>query len=137
MTSGYWMSSTALIQTWKTVDWLIDRSNSDVYLLPVRERTVEHFQNIQSQLTPETMLSFWMTKIFDKTPAGGWVGEPVFESIIPFLIQQPEDNQYAPWQRDLMIPFNNLVGNNYPYRWHERLRGMVSLIMASPYFMQR
>lgn len=137
MTSGYWMSSTALIQTWKTVDWLIDRNNSDVYLLPVRERTVEHFQNIQSQLTPETMLSFWMTKIFDKTPAGGWVGDPVFESIIPFLIQQPEDNQYAPWQRDLMIPFNNLEGNNYPYRWHERLRGMVSLIMASPYFMQR
>lgn len=135
--SSYWMSSTALIQTWKTVDWLADRNNSGNYLMPIRVRTLEHFQNIQNQLTPENMLSFWMTKIFDHTPIGGWVGDSVFESIIPFIIQQPENGSYPPWQRSLTIPYEDLEDNSWPYRWHERLRGMVSLILASPYFMQR
>ncbi len=137
MHSGFWMSSTALIQTWKTVDWLADRNNSSVYLMPIRERTVTEFQSNQGQLTPENMLAFWMTKIFDTTPVGGWIGDPVFESIIPFLTQQPENTSFPPWQRALTIPFDDLVGNDYPYRWHERLRGMVSLVLASPYFMQR
>lgn len=137
MKSSYWMSSTALIQTWKTVDWIIDEENSGLYITPVRVRTVEEFENNPSDLTPENMLAFWMTKIFDHTPAGGWVGDPVFESIIPFLVQQPDNQSYPPWQRSLTIPFDDLVGNDWPYRWHERLRGMVSLILASPYFMQR
>ena len=137
MKSSYWMSSTALIQTWKTVDWIIDRENSGVYITPVKERTVAAFQNTQAALTPENMLAFWMTQIFDHTPSGGWIGDPVFESIIPFLIQQPENDSYPPWQRSLTIPFDDLVDNDWPYRWHERLRGMVSLVLASPYFMQR
>ena len=137
MQSSYWMSSTALIQTWKTVDWMMDQSNSDIYITPLRVDTVAEFQNHQSDLTPENMLDFWMTKLFDHTPTGGWIGDPVFESIIPFLVQQPENDSYPPWQRSLTIPFDDLVDNDWPYRWHERLRGMVSLILASPYFMQR
>ena len=135
--SGYWMSSTALIQTWKTMDWLIDRNNSGTYLCPIRVETLAEFQNQQANLTPENMLEFWMTKIFDHTPTGGWSGDPVFESIIPFLNQQPSDGSYPPWQRNLTIPFDDLEDNNWPYRWHERLRGMISLVLASPYFMQR
>ncbi|MCB1581894.1 MAG: DUF1800 family protein, partial [Xanthomonadales bacterium] len=135
--SSYWMSSTALIQTWKTVDWLADRSNSGNYLLPIRVRTLEHFQGIQNQLTPENMLDFWMSKIFDYSPTGGWIGDPVFEAIIPFLVQQPSNGSYPPWQRSLTIPYSDLEENSWPYRWHDRLRGMVSLILASPYFMQR
>ncbi|MGJ8664518.1 MAG: DUF1800 domain-containing protein [Marinicella sp.] len=136
--SNYWMSSTALIQTWKTVDWMIDeRDSSDEYRFPIRVRTVNEFQSIQSQLTPENMLSFWMTEIFDTTPSGGWIGDTVFESIIGFLVQQPEDGSFPPWHRSLTIPFEDLEENSWPYRWHERLRGMVSLILASPYFMQR
>jgi len=137
MNSGYWMSSTALIQTWKTVDWIIDRENSGNFITPIRDRTVLQFENMQSQLTPENVLAFWMSEIFDMTPTGGWMGDVVFESIIPFITQQPENASYPPWQRNLTIPFNDLIGNSYPYRWHERLRGMVSLILASPYFMQR
>ncbi len=135
--SSYWMSSTALIQTWKTMDWLIDRNNSGLYITPTRVITVNQFQNIQNELTPENMLAFWMTKLLDHTPIAGWVGDPVFESIIPFIVQQPSDDSYPPWQRSLTIPFDDLEDNSYPYRWHERLRGMVSLILASPYFMQR
>lgn len=138
MHSSYWMSSTALIQTWKTVDWVMDERNSDeIYITPLRERTVAEFENNQAELTPENMLSFWMSEIFDHTPVGGWIGDAVFESIIPFLIQQPDDGSYPPWQRSLTIPFDDLLENSYPYRWHERLRGMVSLVLASPYFMQR
>jgi hypothetical protein len=137
ITSGYWMNSTALIQTWKTCDWLLDRNDGGVYLCPIRVETLAEFQNQQANLTPENILDFWMTKIFDHTPSGGWIGDPVFESIITFLNQQPSDGSYPPWQRSLTIPFDDLEDNNWPYRWHERLRGMVSLVLASPYFMQR
>jgi len=137
MKSSYWMSSTALIQTWKTVDWIIDEENSGLYITPLLVRTVAEFENTPTELTPENMLIFWMTEIFDHVPTGGWVGDQVFESIIPFLVQQPENSSYPPWQRTLTIPFDDLVENDWPYRWHERLRGMVSLILASPYFMQR
>lgn len=135
--SAYWMSSTALVQSWKTVDWVVDQNNSGNYLMPIRVRTLEHFQSMQNQMTPENLLAFWMTKIFDHTPNGGWIGDSVFEAIIPFIIQQPSDTSYPPWQRSLTIPYEDLEENNWPYRWHERLRGMVSLILASPYFMQR
>ncbi len=135
--SSYWMSSTALIQTWKTVDWLLDRNNSGNYLLPVREKTVQWFQVNPNNMTPENLLSFWMRNIFDKNPPGGWIGDPIFEQILQFLVQQPSDGSLPPWQRNIPIPLDDLEDNAWPYRWHERLRGTVSLILASPYFMQR
>ena len=119
------------------MDWLVDRNASSDPLIPARIRTVAHFQGMPDQMTPENMLAFWMTKIFDHTPSGGWIGDPVFESILPFLLQQPEDNSFPPWFRSLTIPMDDMQDNAWPYRWHERLRGMVSLILASPYFMQR
>ncbi len=137
--SSYWMSSTALIQTWKTVDWLIDRNyNSGTYLSPVRQQTVTYFTANPGTMTPENLLSWWMTKIFNLAPAGGWVGDPVFEDILEFLTQRPPDNLSFPsWPRGKAVIVSDLTDNTWPYRWHERLRGTVSLILASPYFMQR
>lgn len=136
--SDYWMSSTALIQTWKTVDWLIDRSNSGNYLSPVRDSTVNYFTANPGTMTPENLLSWWMVKIFNIAPIGGWVGDPVFEEILKFLIQRPPGEPSLPsWPRNKAIYVPDLADNTWPYRWHERLRGTVSLILASPYFMQR
>jgi len=135
--SSYWMSSTALIQTWKTVDWLMDRSNSGNYITPTRVRTLAYFQNKQDEMSPEGVVNFWMKKIFDTRPSGGWYGDPVFEAAVEFLRQRPEDGSYPSWPADKAFPFEDLEENSWPYRWHERLRGTISLLLASPYFMQR
>ncbi|WP_154222149.1 DUF1800 domain-containing protein [Marinicella rhabdoformis] len=137
MHSSYWMSSTALVQTWKTVDWLMDRSNSGIYLTPLRVDTLAYFQGRPNDLTPQGLVAFWMSKIFDVNPPGGWLGDPVFESAVTFLRQRPESPNYPSWPADKAFSIEALEENNYPYYWHERLRGTVSLILASPYFMQR
>ena len=137
MHSGYWMSSTALIQTWKTVDWLIDRSNSGVYLSPLRERTLFYFEDRQDSLSPEGVVIYWMNRIFNKSNSFDWSGDSVFESAVEFFRQRPEDSTYPSWPADKAFPIEDLEENNWPYYWHERLRGTVSLILASPYFMQR
>ncbi len=137
MKSSYWMSSTALIQTWKTVDWLMDRSNGGVYLTPNRSRMLSYFQNRQDELSPEGIVNFWMWKIFDTRPVGDWYGDPVFEEAVNFFRQRPENNSFPSWPADKAVPFEELEENNWPYYWHERLRGTISLILASPYFMQR
>lgn len=136
--SSYWMSSTALIQTWKTVDWVIDRNNSGNYLAPIRQVTVANYNSNPDDMTPENVVDWWMTRIFNTSPPGGWIGDPVLEEIVKFLTQQPPDQtSYPSWPRDLAIPMDDLEDNAWPYRWHERLRGTISLILASPYFMQR
>ncbi len=138
--SGFWTSSTALIKTWRTVDWLLDRhatSSTNNPLLPVFPTTEAAFQSNPSSLTPENLVDFWMNKVFDYTPAGGWAGDPIFEKIIEFIIQQPSDNSFPPWHRSVPIPLDDMADNDWPYRWHERLRGAISLIFCSPYFMQR
>jgi uncharacterized protein (DUF1800 family) len=135
--SNFWMSSTALIQTWKTVDWIMDETESDENITPLRVNTLAHFQNIQDQLTPQNLVAFWMTRIFNLTPPGGWLGDPVFEAAVTFLRQSPSQGSFPRWPADKSFPYADLQSNSYPYYWHERLRGTVSLILASPYFMQR
>jgi len=135
--SSYWMSSTALIQTWKTVDWLMDRNNSGNYITPLRARTLNYFLDKQDELSPEGVVNFWMIKVFNAQPSGGWSGDPIFEQVVDFLRQQPEDGSFPSWPADKAFPYEDLEDNNYPYYWHDRLRGAVSLMLASPYFMQR
>ncbi len=138
MKSSYWMSSTALIQTWKTVDWLMDRNNSGVYITPLRARTLSYFQSRQDEMSPQGLVNYWMIKIFDTRPSGGWYGDPVFEAAVEFLRQRPpEDDTFPSWPAGKAFPYEDLEDNSWPYRWHERLRGTISLILASPYFMQR
>lgn len=139
--SAFWMNSTALVQTWKTVDWLIDHDssgNTPDPLLPILPYVIQHFQNLpQTQLLPDNILSFWMSRIFDQTPTGGWTGDPVFESIMTFFLSRPSDLAYPQWPRSNFIEKDQLFENKWPYYWGTRLRGAVKLMIASPYFMQR
>lgn len=136
--SDFWLNSTALVHTWKTVDWLIDHDSSSNPLLPIVPYAVQHFQGLPaSELTPDNLLNYWMSRIFDQSPIGGWAGDSVFESIMQFFLTRPEDQSYPQWPRSNNIPMEDLANNNWPYYWHERLRGAVKLMLASPYFMQR
>ena len=85
------------------------------------------------------------------TPNGGWVGgigtfylnEPTTlgRACMQFITQQgflpPEEEDAPPFPADQPIPRDELRDDNFPNRWHRRLRGMVKLILWSPNFMQR
>ncbi|GAA4819301.1 hypothetical protein GCM10011365_10100 [Marinicella pacifica] len=136
--SSFWLNSTALVHTWKTVDWLIDHDASSSPLLPIVPYVVQHFQGLPAtELTPDNMVSYWMSRLFDQTPTNGWLGDPVYESIITFILTRPQDPRYPQWHRSNYIDMSMLANNEWPYYWGERLRGAVKLMIASPYFMQR
>jgi hypothetical protein len=57
-----------------------------------------------------------------------------------FITQQgfPLGEEDAPaYPADQRIPRDELRNNDWPNRWHDRLRGMVKVILWSPNFMQR
>ncbi len=139
--SAFWLNSTALVQTWKTVDWLIDHDSSGTTpdpLVPILPYVIQHFQPLpQAQVLPDNVLSYWMSRIFDQTPSGGWVGDQVYESIMTFFLSRPSDPSYPQWFRQNYIPKDDLFENKWPYYWGTRLRGAVKLMITSPYFMQR
>ena len=143
-----WMGSTTLVQNWRTVDWLLDENNDDDAdrVMRVVDTTLANFPG---NPTPRELVAFWCNWILGFTPDDGWVGD-VFTSYVSeptalgracmqFITQQgfggEEDSQ--PYPADQPIPRNELRNDDWPNRWHRRLRGMVKLILWSPNFMQR
>jgi uncharacterized protein (DUF1800 family) len=143
-----WMGSNTLVQNWRTVDWLLDENdnNDDTRVMRVVDATLANFPN---DPTPRELVAFWCGRILGFTPSGGWVGgagtaytaEPTTlgRACMQFITQDfPEPQQDAPfYPADDPIPRDELRENDWPNRWHRRLRGMVKLILWSPNFMQR
>jgi len=143
-----WMGSTTLVQNWRTVDWLLDENNDDDAdrVMRVVDTTLANFPG---NPTARELVAFWCNWILGFTPDGGWVGdvgtfyasEPTAlgRACMQFITQQgfggEEDSQ--PYPADQPIPRNELRDDDWPNRWHRRLRGMVKLILWSPNFMQR
>ena len=144
-----WMGSTTLVQNWRTVDWLLDENDDDDEnrVMRVVDATLANFPG---NPTPRELVAFWCRRILGFTPNGGWVGgvgtfyanEPTVlgEACMQFITQQgfPLGEEDAPfYPADQQIPRDELRGDDWPNRWHRRLRGMVKLILWSPNFMQR
>ena len=144
-----WMGSTTLVQNWRTVDWLLDENNDDDAnrVMRVVDTTLANFPG---NPTPRELVAFWCRRVLGFTPNGGWVGgigtfyanEPTAlgRACMQFITQQgfPLDEEDAPfYPADQQIPRDELRDDDWPNRWHRRLRGMVKLILWSPNFMQR
>ena len=144
-----WMGSTTLVQNWRTVDWLLDENNDDDAnrVMRVVDTTLANFPG---NPTPRELVAFWCRRMLGFTPSGGWVGsaftgypnEPTAlgRACMQFITQQGfgVDGGDAPsYPADQPIPRNELRDDDWPNRWHRRLRGMVKLILWSPNFMQR
>ena len=144
-----WMGSTTLVQNWRTVDWLLDENSGDDAnrVMRVVDTTLGNFSD---NPTPRELVAFWCRRVLGFTPNGGWVGpvgtfytnEPTAlgRTCMQFITQQGfgvDGNDAPPWPADQPIPRNELRDDDYPYRWHRRLRGMIKLILWSPNFMQR
>lgn len=143
-----WMGSTTLVQSWRTVDWLVDENNNDDdrRVMRVVDITLENFPG---NPTPRELVAFWCDWALGFTPEGGWVGpigtfytnEPTAlgRACMQFITQQgydggPDTEFFGPEEE---IPRDELRDDPNPHRWHRRLRGLVQLILWSPNFMQR
>ncbi|MFW5816183.1 MAG: DUF1800 family protein, partial [Wenzhouxiangella sp.] len=143
-----WLGSSTLVQNWRTVDWLVDENHNDQGSRVMRliDTTLANFAG---DPTPRELVAFWCHWILGFTPNGGWVGptgteydkEPTAlgRALMQFITQQgfEGNNDGSEFPPDEGIPRDELQNDRWPERWHERLRGMVQLILWSPNFMQR
>lgn len=131
-----WQGSTSLIQSWRTVDWLIDRRAGETdALMPVLQTTLSGLgQPGAGNHSPDNLANFWIDRIL------GYVPADLFDHAANFMAQ-PSDNNSAPWPRTLAI--GALAGSDGidtdkgPHHWFPKLRAMIGLILSSPYAMQR
>ncbi len=144
----HWEGSTSLVHMWRTVDWLIDENASDNdRLLRVINITLE---NLSGNPTPRQIVEFWCNWMMGFSPQGGWAGGPgtlfsnapteLGKACMQFFTQQgfPVGEEDASiWPADQQIARAELGVDDWPYYWHRRLRGLITLISWSPNFMQR
>ncbi len=133
----FWEGGASLINTWRTLDWLVDEnvSNDDPDLMPVTD--IMEAANL-SEYTPNTIAEFWLKYILKWEPAGGWAGTQLHATLSAFMSTPwDSDTNGSFWNPDFPIPIEDLVRNSWPNYWNERVRGLVKLIFATPEFMQR
>ncbi len=131
---SFWEGGGSLINTWRTLDWLIDENvgGNDPDLIPITETTVAGL----TTHTANSLAEFWLKQILKWQPAGGWAGTELHSILSEFMSTRPDsDEDPSLWPSD--YPIEDIQSNSWPYYWNERLRGMVKLILATPEFMQR
>ena len=131
-----WQGSTSLIQSWRAVDWLLNRHTSSRAsrppLLPVLQTTLNNLPNRDSH-TPNQLAAFWTQRILGYQPAD-------LIAVMADFMAQPSQPGNPPWPLDFPIGTADTDGidsDTWPHYWHSRLRTMVGLILASPYAMLR
>jgi uncharacterized protein (DUF1800 family) len=131
-----WQGSTSLIQSWRAVDWLIDRrADQPDALLPILQTTFSGLgQPVAGNHTPDNLADFWVNRIL------GYVPADLFELMANFMAQ-PSNNNLPPWPRNQPIgnqpDSDGINTDSGPHYWFSRLRAMIGLILSSPYAMQR
>ena len=145
----HWQGTNGLVQAWRTIDWLIDRnqSNDATRVMRIIDYTLRHFPG---DPTAREVVEFWCDWIMGFTPAGGWTGPAgtlisqaptsLGRGALQFFTQSGYGSagDRGLWPADEeRIPRANLRQDAWPYDWNSRLRGLVSLILWSPNFMLR
>lgn len=146
----FWQGTSGLVWSWRAISWLADRDHDNpTRVMRILDITLE---NISGDPTAREVVEFWCDWIMGFSPAGGWSGpEGTLISQAPTSLGRAalqfftQNYAAAPgieirsfWPADeLRIPRADLSTENYNYYWHDRLRGLVELILWSPNFMQR
>ncbi len=144
-----WESSNTLVRIWRAMDWLSDRDAGDASLRVMRIVDLT-YANLQGDPTARQIVEFWMEWILGFAPDGGWTGPPgtlisnaptvLGQAALRFFTQTYAEGtpDRTPWGADEpAIARGALDVNTGGYDWNVRLRGLVSLILWSPNFMQR
>ncbi len=142
--NDYWENPVTFIKAWRTIDWMCDHyenltdANGNSYreyeVLPVVETTLQNLP--PADHTPSKITAFWLKRLLQYEPAGGWNGHPLHNKLLWFMTHRPDsDVDPSVWPADFPIP--DISSDSSPHFWHERIRGLVKLIVASPEFMVR
>jgi uncharacterized protein (DUF1800 family) len=130
----YWTGGTILINVMRFFDWMLDENTYDPdRIVPMMDITLNASAADLPSHSPNDLTSFWMKLIFGYEPNGGWQGTELHTKLRNFMRQNSIDPQQ--WPAD--EPLIDIHENNYPYYFHERLRGLVKLLLSSPEFLYR
>lgn len=144
----HWQGSQSLVQCWRTIDYLVDRDWDEDPNRVMRIVDIT-LSSTPANPTPRWLVEFWCDFICGFTPSGGWTGPvgslytnantTLGRAALQFMTQQgfAGENDASVWPSDEPIARADLRNNDGPADWSERLRGLVSLILWSPQFMQR
>lgn len=147
-TRDHWQGSNGLVQVWRAIDWLTDRNatNQTTRVMRIIDITLA---NVPGDPTARELVEFWCRWIMGFAPAEGWtgpVGTPIASApttlgraALSFFAQSGfAQRDRSLWNADDdRIPRAELGVNTNGNDWNLRLRGLVSLILWSPNFMQR
>jgi uncharacterized protein (DUF1800 family) len=132
--ASYWMGANSLLYVLRSFDWMADRnaSEQDQAVMPLLTITQNASQAALPDHSPNRLAAFWLERILGYTPNGGWESTPEFAAIRDFTCQNPDDP--SRWPED--VPFPDLAAR-WPYYIHERLLGLVKLVLSLPQFLHR
>jgi uncharacterized protein (DUF1800 family) len=131
-----WQSNTSLIQSWRALDWMLNRrAEGPDPLLPILRTTLDGLGRAENgKHTPDNLAHFWIERIL------GYVPIDLFDHMANFMAQ-PSNNTLLPWPRSQPIgrgsDSDGIDTDIPPHLWFSRLRAMIGLILSSPYAMQR
>ncbi|MDJ0655493.1 MAG: DUF1800 domain-containing protein [Xanthomonadales bacterium] len=143
----HWEGSTSLVKSWRTIDWMFDRDFRETNRF-MRAINIT-LDNLSGNPTPRQVVEFWCNWLYGFTPAGSWCGPvgtlhqsaptKVGSVALQFMTQLgfAGNADASVWSYDEPILRNDLRANDSPFYWHQRLTGMVKLLVWSPQFMQR
>ena len=120
-----WSGSNSFAMTWRVLGWLTETRDSDVPLHPIVDITRANVP--VANWTANNLVTWWCTRLLGYQPEAARK-----QALVAFMAQNGDPNTYVitdttTWQgSDLKRHYN-----------HERLRGLVALILMTPEFMSR
>lgn len=136
-----WLGSNSLLYVMRGFDWLCDRDYWDQELaaLPLMRITENASEAALPNHSPSNIASFWLRRILGYTPDGGWPGDPLHDAVLAFMRKNPNDFNTWPADQPFVDEDGNsmLNSNGWPLYIHDRIRGLVKLVLTTPQFLYR
>ena len=121
-----WQGTTALVMTWRTLNWLLRQNDSDSYYLDVVGVTLTNLPDPDTH-TPWNLAEFWFQRIL------GY--EPDVQQVTNVAMLLDHSDEYdGSWGLNTPVDLSQDV---WPHYWQSGLRSMVGLVCSSPEFLQR
>lgn len=132
MEEEHWLGGNALMYSLRGIDFICDRDtgDQDEAVVPLVRETQN--AGLPSH-TPNSLAAFWLERVLGYSPDGGWQGTSEHTAIRTFM----QKNYLNDTLQDPDEPFADISENRYPQYVHERLRGMIKLVMSTPDFLYR
>lgn len=118
-----WNGSNALAMSWRVLNYLPERQDEGAPILPV----VAISRSQVPSWTAVALVDFWVARILGRP-----LGTMRRQSLLQFMAQNADP------YNEVLVDTNAWAGNDLKRHYnHERLRTLVSLLLASPEFFER